>query len=94
MIEDVREAFSSSVQRLRWMDAATRARTLRKLAAIRTFVGFPSWLLTHRQLDQHYQHVSMRNCLVTLLSACRCCTTCLQHGQAQSPSYLCCETTM
>ncbi|XP_004926376.1 neprilysin-4 [Bombyx mori] len=59
MIEDVREAFSSSVQRLRWMDAATRARTLRKLAAIRTFVGFPSWLLTHRQLDQHYQHAEV-----------------------------------
>ncbi|CAH2232410.1 jg7972 [Pararge aegeria aegeria] len=59
MIEDVREAFAAATKDLPWMDASTRATTLRKLSAIRTFVGFPSWLLTHEDLDKHYQHVEV-----------------------------------
>ncbi|CAH2091607.1 unnamed protein product [Euphydryas editha] len=59
MIEDVREAFARTASRLQWMDSATRATTLRKLHAIRTFVGFPSWLLARAQLDDHYKHVEV-----------------------------------
>lgn len=58
MIEDVREAFAQTANQLQWMDSTTRATTLRKLHAIRTFVGFPSWLLARAQLDDHYKHVS------------------------------------
>ncbi|XP_013161761.1 PREDICTED: endothelin-converting enzyme 1-like isoform X1 [Papilio xuthus] len=56
MVEDVRAAFADAVQRLEWMDASTRARTLRKLQAIRNFVGFPAWLLHTDKLDNHYKH--------------------------------------
>ncbi|XP_045764028.1 neprilysin-4-like isoform X2 [Maniola jurtina] len=59
MIEDVREAFAAATKDLPWMDASTRATTLKKLRAIRTFVGFPSWLLTHEDLDKHYRHVEV-----------------------------------
>lgn len=59
MIEDVREAFAQTANQLQWMDSTTRATTLRKLHAIRTFVGFPSWLLARAQLDDHYKHVEV-----------------------------------
>ncbi|CAB3241292.1 unnamed protein product [Arctia plantaginis] len=59
MIEDVRSAFAEAVQELDWMDSSTRLKTLSKLKAIRNFVGFPSWLLTHEQLDKHYKHASV-----------------------------------
>lgn len=57
MVEDVRAAFAAAVQDLDWMDSTTRLKTLDKLKAIRNFVGFPAWLLTHEQLDKHYKHV-------------------------------------
>ncbi|XP_052751264.1 neprilysin-4-like [Galleria mellonella] len=59
MIEDVREAFAATVQQLDWMDTTTRLKTLNKLKAIRNFVGFPAWLLTHEQLDKHYKHAEV-----------------------------------
>ncbi|XP_034825301.1 endothelin-converting enzyme homolog [Maniola hyperantus] len=59
MIEDVRDAFAAATKDLPWMDASTRATTLKKLRAIRTFVGFPSWLLTHQDLDKHYRHAEV-----------------------------------
>ncbi|CAH0717488.1 unnamed protein product, partial [Brenthis ino] len=59
MIEDVRAAFAAEAARLRWMDEPTRATALRKLAAIRTFVGFPAWLMDRRRLDKHYEHVDI-----------------------------------
>lgn len=59
MIEDVRSAFAAQAARLAWMDADTRALALRKLHAIRTFVGFPAWLLHHDQLDDHYKHIDV-----------------------------------
>lgn len=59
MIGDVRDAFAAAVQELDWMDTTTRQKTLRKLKAIRNFVGFPAWLLNSEQLDKHYKHVSL-----------------------------------
>ncbi|KAG7305209.1 hypothetical protein JYU34_009248 [Plutella xylostella] len=59
MIEDVREAFTTAVRQLDWMDEGTRLKTLNKLKAIRNFVGFPSWLLTPEELDKHYKHADV-----------------------------------
>ncbi|XP_038213219.1 neprilysin-4-like isoform X2 [Zerene cesonia] len=59
MVSDVRAAFAAGVARLGWMDEATRARTLRKLRAIRNFVGFPAWLLNATRLDRHYRHAEV-----------------------------------
>ncbi|KAJ0179111.1 hypothetical protein K1T71_004823, partial [Dendrolimus kikuchii] len=59
MIEDVRLAFAAAVEQLDWMDSTTRQKTLNKLKAIRNFVGFPTWLLTHEQLDKHYKHAEV-----------------------------------
>lgn len=59
MIEDVRSAFAEAVQQLDWMDTTTRLKTLNKLKAIRNFVGFPAWLLTHEQLDKHYKYAEV-----------------------------------
>ncbi|KAJ8726734.1 hypothetical protein PYW08_015131 [Mythimna loreyi] len=59
MVEDVRAAFAAAVHELDWMDSGTRLKTLDKLKAIRNFVGFPAWLLTHEQLDKHYKHAEV-----------------------------------
>ncbi|CAG4983508.1 unnamed protein product [Colias eurytheme] len=59
MVSDVRAAFAESVSQLTWMDDTTRARTLRKLQAIRNFVGFPEWLLNTTRLDVHYKHAEV-----------------------------------
>ncbi|KAL4719905.1 hypothetical protein ACJJTC_019384, partial [Scirpophaga incertulas] len=59
MVEDVRSAFAQTVHTLEWMDAGTRRTTLRKLRAIRSFVGYPAWLATARRLDLHYRHAEV-----------------------------------
>ncbi|XP_061378755.1 neprilysin-4-like isoform X1 [Danaus plexippus] len=59
MIEDVRESFAEAARSLPWMDDGTRDTALHKLRAIRTFVGFPAWLMDTHKLDRHYEHVEV-----------------------------------
>lgn len=58
MLSDVKEAFNDMVAELDWMDAGTRARAHRKLAAIRPFVGFPDWITNTEKLNKFYDGVS------------------------------------
>ncbi len=57
MLADVKSVFQEMVTRLDWMDAPTKAATLDKVRAMRSFIGFPEWLLNVTQLNNYYDGV-------------------------------------
>lgn len=59
MLGDVKSVFEDLVAELDWMDAATKAATLGKARAMRSFVGFPEWLLHPDKLDEYYDGVGL-----------------------------------
>ena len=59
MIEDLKYAFSEKVESLSWMDGTTRSKALSKLYSMRTFLGYPTWIMNVTQLDKHYRDVSI-----------------------------------
>lgn len=60
MLEDIKYAFKIAVEDLNWMDHATREKTLTKLYAIRSFVGYPGWIMEKNQLDKYYRKVRIK----------------------------------
>ncbi|XP_067012071.1 endothelin-converting enzyme homolog isoform X2 [Anabrus simplex] len=54
MLMDVQIAFHHLVDQLDWMDEATKEATGEKVAATRSFIGFPEWLLKPGALDAYY----------------------------------------
>lgn len=58
MIENIRLAFGSLVHEATWMDKATKCSTLEKSHAMRSFVGFPEWILKTGELDTFYGNLT------------------------------------
>ncbi|XP_053669147.1 neprilysin-2 [Anopheles marshallii] len=54
MLRYIRTAFEGLVRDTTWMDWPTKQSTLRKSEAMRSLIGFPEWILDHRELEQHY----------------------------------------
>uniref|UniRef100_A0A8W7PTL3 Peptidase M13 N-terminal domain-containing protein n=1 Tax=Anopheles coluzzii TaxID=1518534 RepID=A0A8W7PTL3_ANOCL len=54
MLRYIRTAFEGLVRDTTWMDWPTKQSTLRKSQAMRSLIGFPDWILDHRELEQHY----------------------------------------
>lgn len=54
MINNIRAAFDNLVREINWMDAGTKCSTLLKSRAMKSFVGFPEWILKPGKLDEHY----------------------------------------
>lgn len=72
MLNDIREAFSSLVKGVSWMDKATKFETLEKSNAMKSFIGYPDWILNKTRLDAYYRNVTANetthlNNLVTIL---------------------------
>ncbi|KAE8752204.1 hypothetical protein FOCC_FOCC000997 [Frankliniella occidentalis] len=59
MLGDVKSVFQEMVADLDWMDAPTKAATLDKVKAMKSFVGFPEWLLNVTLLDEYYEGINM-----------------------------------
>lgn len=58
MINNIRSAFDSLVENVVWMDQGTKCSTLDKSHAMRSFVGFPEWIINPGQLDKHYGNIT------------------------------------
>lgn len=58
MIDNIREAFDNLVREATWMDDGTKCSTLLKSKAMRSYIGFPEWILTPGKLDEHYEGLS------------------------------------
>lgn len=54
MINNIRMAFDNLVREINWMDAGTKCSTLLKSKAMKSFVGFPEWILKPGELDKHH----------------------------------------
>lgn len=54
MIENIRLAFDHLVKEITWMDTGTKCSTLEKSHAMKSFVGFPEWILDDGKLDEFY----------------------------------------
>ncbi|XP_071054767.1 endothelin-converting enzyme homolog [Onthophagus taurus] len=61
ILEAIKEAFRGNVQSENWMDTITRKRALEKLDHMRSFVGYPQWVMNISQLDHHYKNVEVIN---------------------------------
>uniref|UniRef100_A0A182XWZ4 Peptidase M13 N-terminal domain-containing protein n=1 Tax=Anopheles stephensi TaxID=30069 RepID=A0A182XWZ4_ANOST len=59
MLRYIRTAFESLVRDTTWMDWPTKESTLRKSEAMRSLIGFPEWILDHRELEQHYSELKV-----------------------------------
>lgn len=58
MIENIRRSFNTLVMHTTWMDKETKQKTLKKSAAMQSFIGFPDWVQNRTSLEQHYKGVS------------------------------------
>lgn len=54
MINNIRAAFDDLVRQANWMDAGTKCSTLLKSSAMKSFVGFPEWILKPGKLDEYH----------------------------------------
>lgn len=59
MIENIRKAFDNLVSEINWMDTGTKCSTLEKSHAMKSFVGFPEWILDDSQLDTFYADLDL-----------------------------------
>ncbi|BES98587.1 Peptidase family M13 [Nesidiocoris tenuis] len=55
MLEDITDAFSRLVNSLPWMDDTTKGKAAKKARAIKSFIGYPDWLLVPGQLEEVYK---------------------------------------
>jgi predicted metalloendopeptidase len=58
MIDNIRRSFNTLVMHNTWMDWETKQKTLRKSAAMKSFIGFPDWIQNRTSLELHYKGVS------------------------------------
>ncbi|XP_071451226.1 endothelin-converting enzyme homolog isoform X2 [Hetaerina americana] len=59
MLTDIRDAFSELVLNLDWMDQETKDATLNKSEAMRSYIGYPSWLMTPKELETYYEGLTI-----------------------------------
>lgn len=57
MIQNIQSVFSEEVKNLEWMDNETKEVTLRKLKAMKKFIGYPTWLNDTEELEAYYDGV-------------------------------------
>ncbi|KAG8222297.1 hypothetical protein J437_LFUL001839 [Ladona fulva] len=55
MLTDIRDTFKDLVSELQWMDEETKAATLKKAKAMKSFIGYPSWLMDPKELEFYYE---------------------------------------
>ncbi|KAJ8866697.1 hypothetical protein PR048_032558 [Dryococelus australis] len=60
MVEHIRNAFTDHVWELPWMDDKTKRTAVEKAHAMRTFIGYPDWLIITAELEQYYRQASPR----------------------------------
>lgn len=58
MLKDIREAFNNLVKRTSWMDKPTKYQTLEKSNEMKSFIGFPDWVLNKTTLDAYYSNIT------------------------------------
>ncbi|XP_038119732.1 neprilysin-like [Culex quinquefasciatus] len=63
MLGGIREGFNQIVLDTSWMDAKTKNATLEKALAMRSFIGFPEWVLDVEKLEQFYDGLQITKSL-------------------------------
>lgn len=58
MLRDITSSFKELVASLPWMDLETKEATWKKASAIKSYIGYPKWLLEDGELEKFYKHVS------------------------------------
>ncbi|XP_065222388.1 endothelin-converting enzyme homolog isoform X2 [Planococcus citri] len=59
MVDNIQLAFLEEIDNLDWMDEVTRARTLRKLKAMKKNIGYPEWMNRPEEYDLYYDNLTM-----------------------------------
>lgn len=61
MLNDIRRSFNKLVQQTSWMDDTTKTETLKKSAAMQSFIGYPDWLTNKTILDESYRGFDVKS---------------------------------
>lgn len=61
MINEVRNAFKANLKNLKWMDEETRKSAEEKADAITDMIGYPSYILDPKNLDEKYLGLNINN---------------------------------
>jgi predicted metalloendopeptidase len=59
MLEDIREAFNSLLDKTDWMDRQTKIATLEKSRKMTSEIGFPEWLFDEKKLNDYYKGIDL-----------------------------------
>jgi predicted metalloendopeptidase len=57
LIKNLETTLNIMITKLDWMDESTREAALKKLNAIKQFVGYPEWTLKQKDTDTFYEGV-------------------------------------
>lgn len=58
MLKDITTSFNTLVDSLTWMDEKTKRNTWKKASSIKSYIGYPEWLLNQGELEALYKNVS------------------------------------
>lgn len=61
MLNDIRRSFNKLVWQTSWMDEQTKLETLKKSAAMQSFIGYPEWLTNKTILDESYRGFTVKS---------------------------------
>lgn len=57
MLGNIREQFNQIVLDTSWMDSKTKNATLEKSMAVKSYIGFPEWIMDVEKLEQYFDGV-------------------------------------
>nr|XP_024216416.1 neprilysin [Halyomorpha halys] len=61
MLRDITSSFKELVASLPWMDLETKEATWKKASSIKSYIGYPKWLLEDGELEKFYKHVEIND---------------------------------
>lgn len=61
MLNNIRRSFNKLVYKTSWMDENTKQETLKKSAAMKSYIGYPEWLTNATILDESYRGFDVKS---------------------------------
>ncbi|XP_073975739.1 neprilysin-like isoform X3 [Rhodnius prolixus] len=59
MLKDITTSFNTLVDSLTWMDEKTKRNTWKKASSIKSYIGYPEWLLNQGELEALYKNIEV-----------------------------------
>lgn len=60
MLNELKNALADLVGQAKWMDDITKLATYKKIIEMKSFIGFPDWLLEEGKIDDYYEGIKIQ----------------------------------